>query len=93
METKDMIIELNKPISYITLALTLGMFKTLNTKYVRVVYGDIKKEEFITFSLDKLIDNIEQSYTKDNCKYVKFSVTLHQIDKSIKSLNMEGVIL
>lgn len=93
METKDMIIELDKPMSYITIALTLGIFKELNIKYIRVVYGDVKKEEFITFSLNKLIDNIEKVYTKGNCKYVKFYVTTHKTDKSIKSLNMEGVII
>ena len=91
MKTKDMIIELDKPISYITIALTLGMFKALNTKYVRVVYGDVKKEEFITFALDSLINNIEQSYTKNSCKYIKFFVTIHQTDRSIKFLNMKGV--
>lgn len=93
MKTKDMLIEIYKPVSYIDLALQLGMFKALNTKYVRVVYGDVKKEEFITFTLDMLINNIEQSYAKDNCKYVKFFITIHKIDRSIKFLNMEGVIL
>lgn len=91
METEDMIVELNKPMSCINLIFILGILKTLNTKYVRMVYGDVKKEEFITFALTKLINNIEQIYIKDSCKYIKFSVSKHHKDRSIKFLNMEGV--